>query len=206
MAVTQIPVRQAPMDRMCWPRAIDNRLRRRWAPPEREIELLELTPDCSVADLGAGTGYYAREILRRLGPTGRLFLVDIDRGNLEIARQKTLNDPRVEIHVASAAHLSKIPSGSIDRVLMAFVLCCLVDKSTALSEAWRILRPGGRLVVTFPRSGRRWHLRRHSLGLTGPQWATLEKERAWEQLPVRSGWIVQRRRLKKRDLAIDQPE
>ncbi|MCI4357662.1 MAG: class I SAM-dependent methyltransferase [Thermoplasmata archaeon] len=159
--------------------------------------MLNPLPGEVVVDLGAGPGYYVTELLHRLGPTGRLLLVDIDAENLEMARRKAPSDSRVVVWVGSAARATDIPSGSAHRVLLSLVLCCLSDKAGALSQAWRILRPGGRLLVTFPRVGQRLRLRRRTLGLTRERWTFLMGALPWKQRPVRSGWFVRRFLLEK---------
>ena len=184
-------------DRRCWARGLDNRLRRRWAPPDRELDLLDVQPKEVVADLGAGPGYFDEAILARIGPEGRLYLVDIDAANLDLARRRFRGDLRVTCEVASAASAASVPTEGVDRVLLSLVLCCLADKSGALAETWRVLRPGGRALVTFPKAGRRWGWRRRSLGVTHAIWTRLVAERSWQERPVRSGWVVERHLLEK---------
>ncbi len=178
-------------DRMCRPRALDNPLRRRLSPAMRDLDLLSPAPGETVADLGAGVGYFVPEILRRLGPGGRLYLVDIDAENLEIARRRAGPDPRVEVLVRSAAEVDSIPSESVDRVLLSLVLCCLVDKERTMDQVWRVLKPGGRVLVTYPR--RRLPLRRGpSLRVTPERWGGLLARHPWIELPAPKGWVVAR--------------
>ncbi|HEV2166043.1 MAG TPA: class I SAM-dependent methyltransferase [Thermoplasmata archaeon] len=195
--MTGLPVLAVPRDRRCWARSLDNGLRRRWAPASVEVDLLEPLEGAGVVDLGAGTGYYVREIGRRIGPSGWIWLVDIDGENLEIARQRLPGDPRVRISVGSASQAREIPSECADRVLMSLVLCCLYEKGGALSEAWRVLRPGGRLLATFPRAFRWFGVRRRSLGMTPGLWKALLLQHPWREVPVRSGWFIERHLLEK---------
>jgi ubiquinone/menaquinone biosynthesis C-methylase UbiE len=145
-----------------------------------------------VADLGAGVGYFAPEILTRIGPNGRLYLVDIDSENLGWARRRVVEDPRVMIQAGSVSGISVIPAESVDRVLMSLVLCCLVDKSGAMDEAWRILRPGGVVCVTYPRRRRPLARRRASLRVTPEVWAPLQQAHPWQVLPLASSRFVTR--------------
>lgn len=181
---------------MCDRRALDNVFRRRLGPPTRLLGALDLREGQVVADLGAGVGYYAPEVLRRVGPSGRLYLVEIDEENLEIARQRLRGDARATFLVASAASVEGIPSSTVDRALLSLVLCCLGDKRGALSEVWRILKPGGSAIVTFP--FRLWVPRfgRKPLGLTRAGFDLLAAQRPWtvERLP---GTAVRRYRLRK---------
>lgn len=191
--VTSLPVLE---DRMCHARALNNPLRRWLAPAARETDLLAPQPGETVADLGAGVGFYARELLKGVGATGRVYLVDIDSENLALARERVAGDARVTVLVGSAAHVAAIPSGSVDRVLLSLVLCCLVEKEAAMDEVWRILRPGGTVLVTYPR--RRVSLRRRaSLRVTPERWAALAARHPWRVHPCPRGFFVQRHLLER---------
>jgi SAM-dependent methyltransferase len=185
------------VDRECRPGTLDNRLRRWVAPPRTEVDPLGISAGATVADLGAGVGYFAAEILRRIGPSGILFLVDLDAENLEIARRRVGADPRAHWMTGSAARLEGLTTGSVDAVLLSLVLCCLVDKEGAMDETWRILRPGGRVLVTFPRMRLVPPFRRRSLRVTDSRWTELRRRRPWESLPVPRGRIVRRFLLRK---------
>lgn len=191
----ELPV--LPYDRQCRASSLDNPLRHRFSPPSRLVDLLALREGETVADLGAGVGYYDTEILARLGPRGKVYLVDIDEENLAVVRGKEGSDARVDVHVGSAAQVPWIPDGTVDHVLLSLVLCCLSDKGGALDEAWRILRPGGTVIATFP-----WTLRvvrpgrPRRLGLSRELFLALATRHPWgvEWLP---GHVVRKYRLTK---------
>jgi len=183
-------------DRRCYPRALENPLRRWLAPPSREVAFLGPLPGETVADLGAGVGYYDPEILARLGDSGHLYAVDVDGENLRLAQVRTGEDSRIDFRVDSAARVAHIPSASVDRVLLSLVICCLVDKEGAMDEAWRVLRPGGVALITYPKRRLRPR-RRPSLRVLPDRWAALATRRPWDVRPVPSSWIVQRHLLRK---------
>ncbi len=182
---------------MCRPGPLDNRLRRWAAPPSRDLDALDILPGMHVVDLGAGVGYFATEVLRRLGPTGRLDLVDIDGENLAIARSRLGDDARVGFHIGSAATVPALPDADYDRVLLSLVLCCLADKDGAMETAWRLLRPGGRALVTFPRGALPSRRGRVVLRVTRARWRSLLARRPWLVRPTRRGWAVHRFLLEK---------
>ena len=175
---------EKPQDRMCPAFTLDNRLRRWLGPPGGDLDLLDIHPGDSVADLGAGVGYYAPEILRRIGAQGQLFLVDLDPENLQIARSRVGADPRVTFIEGAANHVPQIPTGSVDRALLSLVLCCMVDKSGVLRETWRILKPGGRTLVSYPRTLLPFRLSRRNLRVTPDLWSRLLQELPWETRKV----------------------
>jgi ubiquinone/menaquinone biosynthesis C-methylase UbiE len=186
-----------PSDRRCRPRTLDNPLRRRFAPATRELDLLSLASGQTVADLGAGVGFFGPEILRRVGPRGRLYLVDPDAGNLARAAARVGPDPRVHILQASAARVEEIPDGSVDCVLLSLVLCCMVDKEGALNEAWRIIRPSGRCYASYPRRSLVPRFRRPSLRVTPERWEALARLHPWRAIRTPPSWVVTRHLLER---------
>jgi ubiquinone/menaquinone biosynthesis C-methylase UbiE len=190
---TRLPV--LPTDRRCHPRALDNPLRRHFASAAKELDLLGLAPGQTVVDLGTGVGYFAPEILLRIGPRGRLYLVDPDADNLRKAAARVGPDARVLTLRNSAARVSLVPDGSVDRVLLSLVLCCMSDKEGAMDEAWRMLRPGGSVYVSYPRRRLLPARRRTALRVTPERWEAIFRAHAWREVPVRPSWIMVRHRL-----------
>jgi len=94
-------------------------------------------------DLCTGTGRLAHELLAFTGPSGRVIGVDFSPGMLEMARRR---EPRVEFRLGDVTRLSEADA-SVDAVTIGFGLRNLVDRDAALGEMFRVLRPGGRLVI-----------------------------------------------------------
>ncbi|HEV2450161.1 MAG TPA: class I SAM-dependent methyltransferase [Thermoplasmata archaeon] len=173
-------------DKWCRARALDNPLRRWLVPAGRDLERLDPPPGSTAVDLGAGVGVHVPQWLERLGPTGRLYLVDPDPENLQRWIRRSADDARLCPIVSSAASIPSIDSEGADRVLLSLALCCLVEKERVMEEAWRVLRPLGRLLVTFPRSYRRPSARR-PLRLSVEHWAALARVRPWRELAGHRG-------------------
>ncbi|MEO5697598.1 MAG: class I SAM-dependent methyltransferase [Burkholderiaceae bacterium] len=94
-----------------------------------------------VLDVGIGTGLVAREALRLIGPSGRLVGVDPSPGMMG---KVTL--PGVELVVGRAEALPRDDASS-DFVSMGYALRHISDVTAAFAEFFRVLRPGGRLLV-----------------------------------------------------------
>jgi arsenite methyltransferase len=102
----------------------------------------------TVLDLGSGPGRDLLAASAAAGPTGRVIGVDLVPEMIERARASA--------SLAGAANVSvvqgdleelPIPSGSIDVVISNCVINLVSDKRSALAEAFRVLRPGGRFAV-----------------------------------------------------------
>ena len=114
-----------------------------WAAPM--VDLLDPEPGSCVIDVACGSGLIVRHVLDRLGESGRVHGVDVDRAALDYAAQ-TIEDPRVAWHESDAARLP-FATGSMDRASCHQGLQFVADRPEALREIRRVLVPGGRLVV-----------------------------------------------------------
>jgi ubiquinone/menaquinone biosynthesis C-methylase UbiE len=131
--------------------------RLKWLPPGDVIKALSLRPGMVVADIGAGSGYFAIPIAHAVAPeegsgsqaAGHVFAVDMQEEMLAILRQK-LAQPgmpdSVRLVHGSAAE-TKLPGASCDVVLLANVWHELEKPDEAAREAARILRTGGTLAI-----------------------------------------------------------
>jgi ubiquinone/menaquinone biosynthesis C-methylase UbiE len=117
--------------------------------PVRVLATFDLKPGQRVLDIGTGTGYYSLETARRIGDGGRLICFDIQGEMLAETRRRlrAAGFESAEFVQASAEHLP-FSSGSFDHVLLVAVLGEIPDRSQALREIRRVLRPGGRLSVS----------------------------------------------------------
>jgi demethylmenaquinone methyltransferase/2-methoxy-6-polyprenyl-1,4-benzoquinol methylase len=105
--------------------------------------LAELHPGDTALDLCCGTGKLAHELLPYTRPNGHVVGIDFSPAMLDIARRL---EPDIQFVLGDATSLP-YPDGSIAAITIGFGLRNLVDRDRALREMFRVLRPGGRLVV-----------------------------------------------------------
>lgn len=114
------------------------------------LEKARLREGQVLLDVGAGDGFVAFGALRNLGSTGRVILADISKPLLERAREAAERmgvTDQCEFLEADAKDLSAIMSESVDVVTTRSVLIYVDDKSRALREFHRVLKPGGRTAL-----------------------------------------------------------
>ena len=104
-------------------------------------------PGMRILDVAGGTADLSREFARRVGPSGEVWLTDINASMLTIGRDRMLDDGQVRPAVQCDAEKLPFPSGYFDRVTVAFGLRNMTHKDLALAEMARVLKPGGKLLV-----------------------------------------------------------
>jgi len=106
-----------------------------------------LRPGMKVLDIAGGTGDLARAFARAVGPSGEVWLTDINASMLAIGRDRLLDEGRVQPVAQCDAEALPFISDRFDRVSVAFGLRNMTRKEVALREMLRVLKPGGRLLV-----------------------------------------------------------
>jgi len=100
-----------------------------------------------VLDIAAGSGDLALEFAKRAGPAGEVWVTDINRAMLERGRDRLLDRGLPLPVVQCDAQALPFPSDYFDCISVAFGLRNMTDKTAALAEMRRVLRPAGRLLV-----------------------------------------------------------
>ena len=116
---------------------------------QRVIELMDLTSDESVLDVGCGTGTLTSMIAERINGRGSIFGVDLSSRMIEVAQKKTHKQRnRVEYRVATSLALpfDSETFGVVVTSLIYHQLMSWQERVKTVSEIWRVLRPGGRYV------------------------------------------------------------
>lgn len=104
-------------------------------------------PGFKVLDIAGGTGDLAKAFAKQAGPSGEVWLTDINESMLRVGRDRLLNKGLVTPVLLCDAEKLPFPSNYFDRISVAFGLRNMTRKDQALSEMQRVLKPGGKLLV-----------------------------------------------------------
>lgn len=99
-----------------------------------------------LVDVGCGPGFYVKELLERVGPSGSVVGIDTAPAMLAIAAKRAAGDTNVSFHQADATCLP-VGDNEFDAALSVQALEYVPDVEAATAEIYRVLRPGGRVVI-----------------------------------------------------------
>jgi ubiquinone/menaquinone biosynthesis C-methylase UbiE len=126
---------------------LDSAERRALLDLERILAALPLAPEQTVADLGAGSGFFTSALARAL-PQGRIVAIDVQPEMIAALQARVTREGLSNVEVmASVEDSIPLSAKTVDGALLAFVLHETADPSALLSDVARIVKPGGWLAI-----------------------------------------------------------
>lgn len=119
--------------------------------PEQNILKLGLAEGMRVADFGAGTGFYSKACSARVGPSGKVFAIEVQKDLVKKLENELKNwgISNVECIWGDIERRggTKLSDNSIDAVIVSNVLSLTEDRNGLIDEAGRILKKGGKVLL-----------------------------------------------------------
>ncbi len=112
------------------------------------MELANITPGMTVADIGAGEGYYTVRLAERVGPTGRVVAQDIDREALQRLGSRVERERLDNVAIKPGfADNPALPENSFDRIFLVHMYHEVTEPYAFLWRLYPALREGGQVIV-----------------------------------------------------------
>jgi SAM-dependent methyltransferase len=116
---------------------------------DHSLELLRLAPGDAVLDIGCGPGILAVRAAEQVAPGGAVTGVDISEGMLDVAREKAAEHGVGDAVSFRLGDMHELPfaDGAFDAICCSYAMFFARSVTAVGRELWRVLAPGGRLVV-----------------------------------------------------------
>jgi ubiquinone/menaquinone biosynthesis C-methylase UbiE len=112
------------------------------------MDLANIRPGMTVADIGAGEGYYTVRLAERVGQEGRVLAQDINREALERLGRRVERERLENISIKLGGEADpQLPADSFDRIFLVHMYHEVADPYAFLWRMWPALTPGGQLIV-----------------------------------------------------------
>jgi ubiquinone/menaquinone biosynthesis C-methylase UbiE len=116
--------------------------------PETAVDTLGLRPGMSVADVGAGSGYFTVRLAKRVGAAGKVYAVEVQPEMMTILRRKIASEKLGNVQTVLGTESDpKLPKNSIDLILLVDVYHEFSQPQNMLRRMKEALRNDGRLVL-----------------------------------------------------------
>jgi len=129
--------------------------REAWQKPDEIMDALGIADGASVADIGAGAGWFTIRLARRVGPNGVVFAQDVQPQMLEAVRRRVAREGLLNVETRLGSDSSpNLPSRSLDAVLVVDTYPEVENRVTFLRNLAAALKPGGRIGIVNYKPGR----------------------------------------------------
>jgi SAM-dependent methyltransferase len=129
-----------------WAAIFDDPARDEWQKPDEVLRALKLAPEAAVADIGAGTGYFATRLARAL-PRGRVYGVDAEPDMVHYLGERAQRENLVNLTSVLAKPDDPAIPGRVDVVILVDTYHHIPERERYFQSLQKSFRTGGRLAI-----------------------------------------------------------
>jgi len=118
-----------------------------WQHPEQVVDALGLEPGQSVAEIGAGDGYWLPWLSRAVGPDGTVFAVEVESEKVATLRERVAAEGLTNVEVILGRYEDPLlPDGSVDLAMTCLTYHHIEEREVYFQRLQQALAPGGRVA------------------------------------------------------------
>lgn len=122
--------------------------RDQWQQPEKVISALQIRPGDLVADLGAGGGYFTFKLANAVGPTGKVYAVDVDREMTDLIAQQAQKDSVQNVEtILAKTDDPLLPKSGVDLIFTSNTYHHIENRVAYFTNLRKYLKPGGKVAI-----------------------------------------------------------
>ncbi|AKT40451.1 class I SAM-dependent methyltransferase [Chondromyces crocatus] len=148
-----------------WTAQFDSPDRDAWQKPTDVVAAMGITPGMTVADIGAGTGYFLPHLVRAVGPTGKVLALDVEADMVRYLKERATRERLTTVQPRLVPYDDpQLQPASVDRILIVDTWHHIPDRPQYTQKLRDGLKPGGILVVVdFTETARRGPPKHHRI-------------------------------------------
>ncbi len=122
--------------------------RSEWQKPEKVVDYLPIKKGDSVADIGAGTGYFTVPLAKKAGESGKIYAVDVEKRMLDLIKARAEKEKLQNIvEILAKPHDPLLPRSSIDLIFICNTYFNFENKGQYLATLKNVLKKDGRVAI-----------------------------------------------------------
>lgn len=122
--------------------------RDQWQQPDKVIATLQIPPGAEIADLGAGGGYFTFHLAKAVGPSGKVYAVDIDQGTNQLIAERAKKDGADNIAtILAKSNDPLLPESAVDLIFTSNTYHHFDNRIVYFSNLRKYLKPAGRIAI-----------------------------------------------------------
>jgi cyclopropane fatty-acyl-phospholipid synthase-like methyltransferase len=131
-----------------WTRRFNDPARDAWQQPEKVVAAAGIEPGMTIADVGAGTGYFEPYLSRAAGPNGKVLALDVEPDMVRYLGERAAREGLRNVEAREVDRADPgLAAGSVDRILVADTWHHISNRSAYAARLRAALRLGGRVII-----------------------------------------------------------
>lgn len=135
-------------DAAAWSKEFDDPARDRWQKPDEVVKHVALDPGMTVADVGAGTGYFEGRLSKAVGAEGKVLALDVEPDMVRFMSERFAREGITNAEARSCPYDGTgLQPGAVDRVLIVDTWHHIQGREAYAKHLYEVLRPQGMVVI-----------------------------------------------------------